>query len=307
MKYKNNKQDNYKNVSCPHCSSTNLIKRGKRKTQNRGLIQRYGCKDCDKRFIIDDGFFKMKNSPQKVTLCLDLFYRGVSTRKVQEHLQAFYPHNSSNVSIYRWVLKYSKMISKFTDNLKLKVGKEIQVDEMEYKVNKKKAFFIDSIDTQTRFMVASEFTRGRGQVELKQVIARAKQKTENQIRICTTDGYFAYSKVVKKVFGYSNKTHSYNVIHNKVTQLKGEGFNHKVERMHSNIRERTKVFRGFGCINGANAIMKGYEIFYNFMKKHQAIKCCPYELAIPELKNKLGVNKWLSLIQLSKGLNNEIC
>ena len=172
---------------------------------------------------------------------------------------------------------------------------------MEYKIKKQKSWFIDAIDTQTRFMVSSEFTRTREQTELKRVILRAKQKTDNQIQICTTDGFFAYNKVVRNVFGYNNKLGKYNVFHNKVTQLKGEGFNHKVERMHSNIRERTKVFRGFGCVNGANAIMKGYEIFYNFIKKHQAIGRCPYELACPELN--LGLNKWLSLIQLSKQNN----
>jgi putative transposase len=308
MKSKNNKQEEYKKVSCPFCSSEKVIRRGKRKTQNRGLIQRYGCQDCNKRFVVDDGFFKMKNAPQKVTLCLDLFYRGVSTRKVQEHLQAFYPHNSSHKTIYKWIIKYSKMISKFTDNLKLNVGSEMQIDEMEYKVKKQKSWFIDTIDTETRFMIASEFTKTREQKEIKKVMLKAKKKTENQIKVCTTDGYFAYNKVVKNVFGYNNKIHKYNVVHNRVTQLKGEGFNHKVERMHSNIRARTKTFRSFhGTTETANAIMKGLETYYNFIRKHEAINCCPYELAIPELKNKMGVNKWLSLIQLSKGLNNEIC
>src|SRR3990167_8839514 len=138
-------------TKCPYCNGENIVRRGQRQTQNRGIIQRYGCQDCDRRFVVDDGFFKMKNTPQKVTLCLDLFYRGISTRKVQEHLQAFYPHNSSNVSIYKWIVKYSKMISKFTDNLNLKVGKELQTDEMEYKTKGKKAWFIDAIDTETRF------------------------------------------------------------------------------------------------------------------------------------------------------------
>ena len=71
--------------------------------------------------------------------------------------------------------------------------------------------------------------------------------------------------------------------------------------MHSNIRARTKTFRGFGSIVGANAIMKGYETYYNFIRSHQAIGKCPYELACPELK--LGVNKWLDLIKLSKKNN----
>ena len=288
-------------IKCPHCNGENIVRRGQRKTQNRGVIQRYGCQECGKRFVEDNGFFKMKNAPQKVTLCLDLFYRGVSTRKVQEHLQAFYPQNSSWVSIYKWIVKYSNAISKFTDTLKLQVGKEIQVDEMEYKTKGKKSWFIDCIDTETRFMVSSNFVKMRGQNEIKKVIARAKQKTDNKIKICTTDGFTAYSKVVKSVFGYNKTLKQFNVIHNKVTQLKNEGFNHKVERMHSNIRERTKVFRGFGSLEGANALMKGYEVFYNFIRKHQAINCCPYELACPELK--LGINKWLDLIKLSKANN----
>jgi len=48
--------------------------------------------------------------------------------------------------------------------------------------------------------------------------------------------------------------------------------------------------------------MKGLVIFYNFIRKHQSIKCCPYELAIPELKFN-SENKWLELIELSKANN----
>ena len=74
----------------------------------------------------------MRNNPQKVTCALDLFYNGISTRKVQQHFKAFFPHNASNVSIYNWVVKYSKIMHKFTDKLKLNIGNEIQVDEVEY-------------------------------------------------------------------------------------------------------------------------------------------------------------------------------
>ena len=72
-----------KKIICPYCKSKNVIKWCKRKTENRGLIQRYKCKDCNKYFTIDDGFFRMRNDPKKITLSIDLFFRGVSTRKVQ--------------------------------------------------------------------------------------------------------------------------------------------------------------------------------------------------------------------------------
>ena len=293
---------------CPKCKSKNITKRGYFQTEAHGKQQRYFCKDCNKKFIEQTPFYRMRNNPKKVTLSIDLFYRGVSTRKVQEHLQAFYPHNSSHMTIYRWIVKFSNQISKWSDNLKLQVGKEIQVDEMEYhrrtNPNKKgvsKDWFIDVIDSKTRFMVSSEYVKSRGQKEIKQVIKRAKNKTTNQITICTTDGYTAYEDVVKKTFGYNNKIGKHNVFHNKVTASKGEGFNIMIERLHNNIRQRTKTFRGFhGSVESANSIMKGWKIYYNFITKHQTLKRCPCELAIPELKDKLNnPNKWLSLIELA--------
>ena len=294
-------------IKCPNCKTQNIKKDGKRKTENRGFIQRYKCLECSKRFVLDDGFFRMRNSPQKITCALDLFYNGVSTRKVQSHFKAFFPHNASNVSIYSWIVKYSKIMHKFTDKLKLNIGSEVQVDEVEYqrrishfqKKGTQTNFFVDSIDTQTRFMVASNYCKDRSGKGIKAVIQKAKDKTYNQIQTITTDGYNAYIKSVKKVFGYSLTDRKYKVLHNVVTQLKGEGFNHPIERMHNSLRQRTKTFRGFhGSVESANAILKGFEIYYNFIRIHQGINKCPYELATDLKLN--NPNKWLELIQLSK-------
>jgi len=54
-----------------------------------------------------------------------------------------------------------------------------------------------------------------------------------------------------------------------------------------------------GCIEIAYAIMRGYETYYNFIRKHMSLgKKTPTEVAIPQLE--LGVNKWLDLIKMSK-------
>jgi len=295
-------------IICPECKAEHIKKNGRRKTKNRGLIQRYKCLNCGKRFIQDDGFFRMRNSPLKITQSVDLFYRGASIRGVQGHLAMFFPHNASNVSVYNWVVKYSKMISKFTNRLKLRVGKEAQTDEIEYhrrkshkaKLGTEKNFFIDSVDTETRFMLSSEYMKTRSARDIKAVMIRIKERTGEQIKVMTTDGWNAYGKTIKKVFGYSNKEQKFNVFHNRVVSIKDEGnFNHPIERLHNNARARTKVMRGFhGSINSANAIMKGFEIYYNFINKHQAINKCPYELAT-DLKLNQN-NKWLELIQLAR-------
>ena len=291
---------------CLYCKSKEVVKRGYFEAKAHGKRQRYFCKSCGKRFIEKDAFYRMRNTPQKITLCLDLFYKGVSTRKIQEHLQAFYPHNSSNVSIYSWIIKYSEMISKFTDKIKLGISSEVQIDEVEYhrrKSNKHKGieenWFIDSICPRTKFMVASSYFKARGQEEIKQIVKAIKSRVENDIFTITTDGLQAYPKVIKSVFGYSKSEKKFNTFHNVVNASKGEGFNHPIERLHNTIRARTKIMRGFhGSLESANAIMKGFEIYYNFINKHQAINRSPYELAT-DLKLTQD-NKWLELIKLSK-------
>jgi putative transposase len=287
-----------KEIVCPHCNSSNTTKRGSYTSNVRGSVQRYCCKSCNRKFIIRDAFYRMRNTPQKITLCLDLFYKGVSTRQIQHHLQAFYPHNSSWVSIYQWIVKYSKKISQFTDNIKLQVGKELQIDEVEYKTKGKQSWFIDSIDTKTRFLVASNYVKSRGQPELKQVLKLARKKTDNQFDTITSDGYQAYPKAVYLAFGYY-KIKKHEIKHKVVTQLKKEGFNIMIERMHNSLRQRTKTFRGFhGSLKSANAIMKGWEVYYNFIRPHLALKGkTPSELATDiKLENP---NKWLELINLS--------
>jgi len=155
------------------------------------------------------------------------------------------------------------------------------------------------VDCKTRYMVASEYVKAREQTELKQVLHKAKTKTEMQVEIVTSDGLLAYPKAVHKSFTIREKsnTKKFGVKHKVVNASRGEGFNIMIERLHNNIRQRTQSFRGFhGSVESANAIMKGYEVYYNFITKHQTIKKCPYELATDiKLENP---NKWLELIEL---------
>jgi len=295
-------------IICPHCNSKEVVRRGYIQTKLNGNRQRYFCKSCSKRFIPRDSFYRMRNNPQKITCALDLFCRGLSTRGVQEHFKAFFPHNSDHSTILRWIRKFSLKIASYTDNLKVQTGSYIEVDEMEYhrrkshkrKLGIDKNWFIDGIDVKTRFMINSAYFKSRSTNNIKKVLFNIKNKTGEQVKIVTTDGFNAYEKAVKKTFGYNNHLKKYNVQHKVVTQSKGEGFNIWVERMHNSIRQRTTGFRGMhGSVESAYAIMKSIEIFYNFVRKHEALKGkSPSELAIPSLQFKTP-NRWLELIKLS--------
>ena len=272
-------------IICQNCKSNAVVKRGFIQTAVKGKQQRYYCKSCNKKFIPRDAFY----------------------RDVQSHFKAFLPHNSDHSTILRWIRKYSTQIANYTDNLKIHTGSYIEMDEMEYhrrKSHKKKLgidknWFIDAIDVKTRFMINSAYVKHRSKNNIKKVLSNVKNKTGEQIKICTTDGLMAYDHIVKENWGYDNHLRKYKVEHKVVTQSKGEGFNIWVERLHNSIRQRTRGFRGLhGSVNSAYNLMKGYEIYYNFIKKHEALKGkTPSDLAT-DLRFKTD-NRWLELIKIS--------
>jgi transposase-like protein len=223
-----------------------------------------------------------------------MYFRGMSLRKIQEHLQAFEGQNCSYVTILKWVRKYCDLIAEFTDTLKLNTSPSIQMDEMEYKTKGKQSWFIDVVDVRTRYMMASNYALSRNPKELKKVLKEARDKSLNNIFIISTDALQSYSKVIRSLWHFRKRPKHFEI------KSSSKQFNWKIERLHSSIRERTKIMRHFNQLDSAKSIMKGYEIFYNFCRKHQGINKYPYELATDL---KLGGNKWLGLIELSKQKN----
>lgn len=263
------------NIKCPKCNTTKIIKRGSRKTLNRGKIQRFGCKKCNHRFVLDDGFYRMRNNPMKITFCLDAYFRGISLRKLQEHLLMFQGKNSHYSTILRWLRKYSLMIGKFTDSLKVANCSAITFDEMEFKTKGKNSYFIDVMDMNSRYILSSGYYLRRSYPEMLEVMRNAKKKSLNETTRFYSDGLKVYPRVLRKAYNY--KKHAKKFKH-KIKTSSEEGFNWKIERLHNSIRERTKILRQFNALHSAKAIMKGYEIFYNFCRKHQGINAYPYQL-----------------------------
>jgi len=86
-------------VKCKYCKSQNFRKEGIRKTHNRGNIQKYFCKDCNKFFTNDDGFYRMRNKPEIITMSIDMYVSNLSSRKMRNQLKRHFDHKISHVSI----------------------------------------------------------------------------------------------------------------------------------------------------------------------------------------------------------------
>ncbi len=69
--------------------------------------------------------------------------------------------------------------------------------------------------------------------------------------------------------------------------------NNKMERLNGEVRDREKTFRGLERTD--TPILKGYQIFHNFVRPHEALEGkTPAEACGIKVE---GENKWLTIIQ----------
>ena len=71
---------------CKYCDSGKIIKKGTRRNKN-GNIQIYKCKDCKKRFTANFGFEKKQSNENTITGALQMYYSGMSVRKIADHYE----------------------------------------------------------------------------------------------------------------------------------------------------------------------------------------------------------------------------
>lgn len=111
--------------------------------------------------------------------------------------------------------------------------------------------------------------------------------------ILITDGLPAHHDAYKKEFWTLKGPRTKHIRHIK---LKGDRNNNKMERLNGEIRDREKVMRGLKKED--TPILKGYQIFHNYIRSHMGLNGkTPAEKA---KISKLGNIKWKSLIKKPK-------
>jgi transposase-like protein len=278
-----------KKESCPYCSSDKIRKHGIRKNKNVEK-QRFSCKACGKRFVLDIAK-QTKGNGQIVTLCLDLYFKGISLRKIQDHLQQFYGFQITHMTIQRWIRKFMAMANQNAKLMQPKVSGLWHADEQIIKSNGSNLYVWNCMDAKTRFLIANNITEGREISDAKAVFQKAKEIAKPDVIV--TDGLASYNKAIKKVFGWTNVEH---IKADGLTSLKRN--NNKIERFHNTFRERDKVMRGFKGQKNAQILTNAFQTYYNFVRPNTALGMTPAQKAGINFDSEK--NKWLQLIEVKK-------
>jgi transposase-like protein len=189
-------EPSYKVDICPYCQSNKLIRRGIRKNRNVKK-QRFSCKSCGRRFVIDIAKHT-KGNGKIVTLCLDLYFKGISLRKIQDHLSQFYCFEISHMTIQRWIRKFMAIANQYAETRQPKVSGLWHVDEQMIKSNGDYLWIWNCIDAKTRFLIANNVTESRFIGDARALFS--KTRTCGQPDVVVTDGLPAYRKAIHKEF-----------------------------------------------------------------------------------------------------------
>lgn len=277
--------------SCRFCGSEKIIKKGIRKNKY-GKLQRYLCKDCGKRFSFNVGFEGMKSTPQVITSAMQLYFTGVSFRNVAKFLR-LQGVKVSHVSVYKWVEKYVGLMEKYLEGITPDVGDAWRADELWVKFRGDMKYVFALMDDETRFWIAQEVANSKHKHDARNLFRMGKEVAGKSPKKIITDGLPAYHDAYKKEFWTMKKaTRAEHIRHIKI---KGDMNNNKMERFNGEVRDREKVMRGLKKPD--TPILKGYQLFHNYIREHEGLKGkTPAEACGIEIE---GENKWLTIIQNS--------
>jgi len=288
-------QEEYKNIQCGYCNSSDIVKNGNRKNSNN-IKQRYRCKNCGRSFILEKEFSGLKGNSKVVTLVLDLYFKGMSLRKIEDHLKQFYDIDVKYVTIYRWIRRFIRIMNDYVDTFKPEVGDVWQTDEMSIKSKGENVWLWNCLDKDTRFLLSNIVTSSRYVKDARLVFHKARQISETKPTAIITDGLPAYYEAIQREFNWTPDKRK--VEHVKLVAIRDHINNNRVERFHGSTRERTKVLRGFKGNLQAQAILNGFRTYYNFIRPHYALDGkTPAQVSGIDLQ--LDGNRWLNLIQKS--------
>jgi len=250
---------------CPHCrSSENVVKRGLRYNLS-GPKQTYYCKSCRKRFVERGAFLKMKNDAFIILTALDLYFKGLSLRKVRDHLEQFYGQRLHHTTILKWVRKYSKLISEYLQDLDVEFGDRWSADESVIKISGRHSRLWGLMDNELKLLIAYKLSERRTSDEAKELLEKGINRAQKVPLEVITDGFTGYHEALTEL---SAKIKPEGIVH-LFGPLTGEINNNLIERMFGEIKQRTSAMRGIKSEKSFSDFLEGYLSIYNIQKLQQ--------------------------------------
>jgi len=275
------------------CINTKLIREN---GKVRGK-QSYLCKTCSHRIVNIKSFPNMRTESRVIATAIDLYFEGLSVRKVQNQIHKIFGVESSQVSVWNWIMKYSKLVNEFVEEFEPQLLGIWKVDETAIKCKGVQKWFWEIIDEETKFLVAGHLSTSRPKEEAIALFEKAMKVAKKKPFSIYVDELPAYVKAYNKVFRTLRKDTRPELI--KKVGLRAVNSNNSVERLHGTLKDRIKPMRGLKGMETVRTLLEGWVVHYNYVREHQTIGKTPAQASGIEMEKS-----WHTLVK--KAIRKEV-
>jgi putative transposase len=263
-------------------------------------VQRYYCKDCNRKFKADSTQFHMKKPSGYISSAVSEYYRGMSINDIRSQLKQEYGYYPSKSVIFKWVNKYTDLARKQFQDFHPQVGDTWIADETMLDIDgEHKVWFYDIIDRDTRFLLASRVALSRTTNNAEMLMRDAEKCAGKKPKAVLTDNNNSY---INGIFeAYDGKT-EHVLGHPFKTKDTGESTS-EIERFHGTLKDRTKIFRAFRDVETLIQFSDGWLVYYNYFKPHQSLDG---KTPAEEAKINYLVKNWADLARIPVSKQTEI-
>jgi transposase-like protein len=253
-------------------------------------MQVFKCKICGHRFTEGSDFPKMRTQARVISSSIDLYFEGLSVRKIQTQIKKLFGVDVSQMAVWKWIMKYSKLVSQYVETLSPQLLGIYHVDETAIKCKGVQKWFWEIIDEQTKFLVAGHLSGSRTTEDAIALFEKSVKVAKRKPVSIYCDGLPAYVDGYNKVFRTMKMEGRPELI--RSVGIRNVHNQNAVERLHSTLKDRLKPTRGLKGENTVRTLLEGWVVHYNYVRKHQTIKMTPAQASGLNVKND-----WYTLVK----------
>ena len=183
----------------PKCRSEKVVRNGWRKCERKKPVQRYLCKSCGKTFSGIDGFVGRHFDADVIIRSLSMAAAKLSSNEVRGQLKLVGIKVDTS-TIHRWTDCYSSRMCEYAAVLRVDTRRQWHVDELFFKILKKKRYLFAVMDGASRFILSYEISPLKQGFKPAGLFAVAALRAFRLPRIVVSDGLTDFIKVSKKIF-----------------------------------------------------------------------------------------------------------
>ena len=139
-------------------------------------------------------------TPQQIGAAVDMYFDGLSYKRVAENIEEYFGRKTNAVTIMRWVHDYADRAHEIVHDTKTPTGPEWVADEIVVRVGGRKYWLFNVMDAKTRFVLAAHLSPQRTARAAATALALTRDRAADPPNVVKTDGLPSYGRGVRTAF-----------------------------------------------------------------------------------------------------------